>query len=149
MRFTVLLALVCLILTLGCNKKISTAEVPAPSDVSVKMVGFNEVIGLAPGETAKVADSAEGVKFLSVTSDNRCPKGVNCITEGEAFVVVSLAGGEAQRVRIDVEPKRTSRLKMEGATVEFLGLDPYPEARIKIDPAQRRLRVRITKAAKM
>lgn len=150
MRFTVLFAFVFLTLTLGCTKKVSPAEAPSPSDdPMMKMVVFNEVVSLARGETAKVEKTAGGIKFLSVASDNRCPRGVNCITEGEAFVMVSLAGGAAQRVRVDADPKRMSRLNMEGATVEVLGLDPYPEARVKVDPAQIRLRVRIVKSAKM
>lgn len=149
MRFTVILAFVLLTLALGCNKKISTAEAPSPADPMMKMVAFNEIIGLARGETAKVEKTAATISFLSVASDNRCPRGVNCITEGEAFVMVSLAGGASQKVKIEEDPKRTSRLNMEGATVEFLGLDPYPEARVKIDPAQIRLRVRIVKSAKM
>jgi hypothetical protein len=149
MRFTVIFAFVLLTLAIGCNKKVSPEEAPVPADPTMKMVAFDEVVGLALGEMAKVEKTAAGIKFLSVASDNRCPKDVNCITEGEAFVMVSLAGGNAQRVRIDVDPKRMSRMSMEGATVEFLSLDPYPQSRVKIDPADIRLRVRIIKSAKM
>lgn len=149
MRFTVIFAFVLLTLALGCTRKVSPEKTPLPTDPTMKMVAFDEVIGLARGETAKVEKTAGGIKFLSVASDNRCPKDVNCITEGEAFVMVSLAGGNAQRVRIDVDPKRMSRMVMEGATVEFIGLEPYPQARVKVDPEDIRLRVRITKSAKM
>ena len=151
MRLNVLFAILCLTLTLGCNKKIntSTSTSEPANDGVTKMVAFNETASLAPGETAKVEKTQATVTFLDIASDSRCPRGVNCITEGEAFAMVSIGGGAPQKVRIDVDPKRISRLSMEGATVEFLSLDPYPEARIKIDPADHRLGIRITKSSKM
>lgn len=151
MRFTVLLASAILFLALGCNKKVSpetASTAPSLSSDVMKMVTFNETIGLAQGETAKVEKTEATVSFLSVESDSRCPRNVNCITEGEAFVMVSVGGGAPQRVRIDVDPKRISRLSMEGATVEFLGLNPYPTG-VRIDPTERRLQVRMVKSAKM
>jgi len=152
MRFTVLLAFAALFLALGCNKKVSPEVAPATTPANeggvMKMVAFGEIISLAPGETAKVEKTKVTVGFVSVASDSRCPRGTNCITEGEAFVMVSVGGGAPQRVRIDVDPKRTSRLSMEGATVEFLGLNPYPTG-VRIAPAERRLRVRMVKSAKM
>jgi hypothetical protein len=153
MRFIAFFALVCLTLALGCNKKINTSTSPPTSEPSnnemVKMVAFGEVVSLARGEAANIEKTEIAVTFMSVASDNRCPRGVNCITEGEAFVQVSLGAASAQRVRIDVDPKRTSRVSVPGATIEFLGLDPYPEARVKIAHADRRLRVRIKKSSKM
>ncbi|MFT4686657.1 MAG: hypothetical protein ACJATN_000854 [Neolewinella sp.] len=153
MRFTVLFSFLCLTLILGCNKKISTSASTSTSETTnngvTQIVAFNEVASLAPGETARVEKTQAAVTFLDVASDSRCPRNVNCITEGEAFVMVSVGGEAPQKVRIDVGPKRISRLGMEGATVEFLSLNPYPEAGVKIDPADRRLGVRIIKSSKM
>lgn len=151
MRLTVFFAFLCLILSLGCSKKVNTStSVPGPTNNEVtKTVAFNEAVNLAPGETVRVEKTPATVTFLGVASDSRCPRGVNCITEGEAFVTVSVGGGTPQRVRIDVGPKRISRLSTEGAMVEFLSLNPYPEAGTKIDPADHRLGIRIIRSSKM
>ena len=145
MRFTVLVVLACLTLALGCNKKTSPAAT-LPADV--KMVADGASVDLARGETAVLEKQKQGITFLSVASDNRCPEGVNCITAGEASVVVALGGGAPQTVKVEPDPKKITRLTIGETTVEILRLDPYPRARVKTDPALIRLRVRLRSSAR-
>jgi len=79
---------------------------------------------------------------------NRCPKGVNCVQEGEAQVTLSV-NGQPQRVTIDVNDKTTARLGIPGGSVEVLSLDPYPQAEVRVKPEDRRLRIRMVKSADM
>ncbi|TXF89994.1 hypothetical protein FUA23_08560 [Neolewinella aurantiaca] len=150
MRLSFLFAFVCLTLAFGCSKKTSPSNCEATVSGVVKTVAYDEVVDLAPGETAQVGKSQAAITFVGVDSDSRCPRGVSCISEGEAFVIVSRGSAYAnEKVRIDVDTKKRSRLTTVGATIEIMDLSPYPEARVKIDPAQRRLRVRFKKSAKM
>jgi len=141
MRYSLLLALAVLTLAFACNKKVSdsiSTSTPMDNNSSaVKTIALNQAESMRIGET-----------FVSVDLDSRCPKGVNCVQEGEAQVTLSV-NGQPQRVTIDVNDKTTARLGIPGGSVEVLSLDPYPQAEVRVKPEDRRLRIRMVKSADM
>ncbi|MFK8161913.1 MAG: hypothetical protein AB8H12_05560 [Lewinella sp.] len=150
MRYLLLLACFTLVLASACNKKV--AETTAP-DVAVagpvKTINFGATETMKVGETCKLEKSNTAITFLEVVSDNRCPRGVNCIQAGEAVILMKIDGGSPQKVTIDTDPKTVARLTIDGGTVEMTKLSPYPEARVRIDPAQRMLHFRVLEGKKM
>lgn len=144
MRFPLLLIFAALTLASACNKKVAaTTGADEPVTGPVKTIVFGATETMKIGETCKVEKSNASFTFIEVVSDNRCPRGVNCIQAGEAVILVKVGGGSPQKVKIDTDPKTIARLPIEGGTVEMLEMNPYPEARIRIDPAQRTLRIRM------
>ncbi len=152
MRYSLLLALAVLTLAFACNKKVSdsiSTSTPMDNNSSaVKTIALNQAESMRIGETCKLEKSDVMVTFVSVDLDSRCPKGVNCVQEGEAQVTLSV-NGQPQRVTIDVNDKTTARLGIPGGSVEVLSLDPYPQAEVRVKPEDRRLRIRMVKSADM
>lgn len=144
MRFSLLLIFAALTLASACNKKVATTSgTDEPDTGPVKTILFGDTETMRIGETCKPEKSNATFTFIEVVSDNRCPRGVNCIQAGEAVILVKVGDGSPQKVKIDTDPKTIARLPIEGGTVEMLEMNPYPEARIRIDPAQRTLKIRM------
>lgn len=151
MRSLFLLLFICCTLAFGCHKKVAetTTGIGESTSTPAKTITFGTTEQLTIGQTCKLEKSGVTFTFLDVVSDNRCPKGVNCMQAGEAVVMVQVSGQSPQRVIVDTDPKTISRLSMEGGNVEVLDLMPYPDTRIRIDPAQRALTIRMVPGEKM
>lgn len=156
MRLTFFLLFTGLMLAFGCNKKVSETSSSAKATSSdertagpVKTITYGALESLKITETCKVEKSDVTFTFVDVVSDSRCPNGVDCIQAGEAVVLVQASGQSPQRITIDTDPKTTVRMPIGGGTLEILALNPYPDARIRIDPAQRALQIRVVKGEKM
>lgn len=150
MRPLLFLLFICCTLAFGCHKKVAETTAANESTAGpVKSVVFGNTELLKIGETCKPEKSNATFTFLDLVSDNRCPKGVNCIQAGEAVVMVQVGGQGPQRVTIDTDPKTISRVTIDGGTVEILDLNPYPESGSRIEPAQRALKIRLVQGEKM
>jgi len=108
---------------------------------------YGEQAEVIMGSGLTVTKTPSAFTFMEVVSDSRCPKGVDCIRAGEAIVRVALADGSEQTVEINADSKQRASFTVPDGSVQIMSLEPYPEARVKIDPASYRLKVRIVKAA--
>ncbi|WP_273445560.1 hypothetical protein [Neolewinella agarilytica] len=142
--FMRLAAILCVLLAFSCTKKV--AEV-AVGGGPMTTTTYGEQAEVMVGSELVVTKTPSAFTFMEVLSDSRCPKGVDCIRAGEAIVRVVLADGSEQNVTINADGKNRASFAVPDGSVEILGLEPYPEARVKINPAGYRLKVRITKAA--
>ncbi|SEQ87317.1 hypothetical protein [Neolewinella agarilytica] len=142
--FMRLAAILCVLLAFSCTKKV--AEV-AVGGGPMTTTTYGEQAEVMVGSGLVVTKTPSAFTFMEVLSDSRCPKGVDCIRAGEAIVRVVLADGSEQNVKINADGKNRASFAVPDGSVEILGLEPYPEARVKINPAGYRLKVRITKAA--
>lgn len=85
---------------------------------------------LAVGQTVRAGTGLVAeVQFERIVSDSRCPKNVVCIHAGDAVVVMRLSVGGNQIVA-ELKLLDTSRriAALDGYSVEFTQLDPYPIA---------------------
>jgi hypothetical protein len=139
-----LASILCVLLAFSCTKKV--AEV-AVGGGPMTTTTYGEQAEVIIGSGLTVTKTPSAFSFMEVLSDSRCPKGVDCIRAGEAIVRVVLADGSEQNVTINADGKNRASFAVPDGSVEILGLEPYPEARVKINPAGYRLKVRITKAA--
>lgn len=137
-------SVLCVLLAFSCTKKVTDVAVGG-GPMATTTYGEQAEVMIGSGLT--VTKTLSSFTFMEVVSDSRCPKGVDCIRAGEATVRLVLADGSERTVEINADGKSRASFAVPDGSVEILGLDPYPQARVKIDPAGYRLKVRVTKAA--
>jgi hypothetical protein len=92
-----------------------------------KVVALGRKFSLRVGESAQVEGEGLEIGFESVVADSRCPKGEQCIREGEATIRVWLrkAPGARETQELHVSSEDGS-LSGQGYELRALRLDPYP-----------------------
>jgi hypothetical protein len=120
-------------LTLGCQ------GLTAPT------VALDREFVLAPGESARVAQTESTVRFVGVEGDSRCPADALCIQGGDAVVRIEVwgAGGPAERYALhtgDMKP-----VAHEDLTIELVQLQPYPFSSRTIAPSDYRATLRVSR----
>lgn len=85
---------------------------------------------LRVGGAAPVPGTRTTLTFDRVRDDSRCPKGVSCIWEGDAIVVLRLSTGtdDAVAVELHANPRFSQEGSAHGVTVVLESLEPQPEA---------------------
>ncbi|TYC09148.1 hypothetical protein ES677_13675 [Bizionia gelidisalsuginis] len=82
------------------------------------------------------------IKFVSVVSDSRCPKNVNCIWAGEVVLLVDVQHGgnkaEAKTITIGFKRNPTGHetdiiFKDESLTIQAMNVLPYPEYGVEVN----------------
>lgn len=97
-------------------------------------VALGAEFALEPGQTASVADALT-VRFDSVGNDSRCPRGVQCIWEGDAMVAISVSRANATTTHELHTSGRYEREASEGPyRIELVRLDPLPAGGQTVDP---------------
>jgi hypothetical protein len=100
---------------------------------------FGQELVLSIGQTAVFENKDLKIKFVSVTSDSRCPKGVTCVWAGEAKCQI-LIGNDRSFSGFDlVETGGTTDYTQiyyqngDNSIKLVFKLDPYPEKNKQID----------------
>lgn len=105
----------------------SVASVAGSSEP--KSVALGESFELKVGESAQIEAEALQIGFEGVPADSRCPKGEQCIWEGDATVRIWLqkAPETKETHELHTSPKEQSAAMSElGYEVKLLRIDPYP-----------------------
>jgi hypothetical protein len=127
------LLLLCLILAIvGCGGGKQTFP-----DRSITL---DEMFMMSYGEAVRIGGSGDIVRFIRVRSDSRCPKGVECITEGNASVVLehTFIGQNPTRFVLNTSnPPRDTIIN--GYKFALLDVVPYPTAGDSIPQERYRL----------
>jgi hypothetical protein len=111
-----------------------------------RRVALGERFVLEIGDSVEVASELLQIGLENVTADSRCPKGEQCIREGEATVQLWLRkAGEAKETR---ELRSSSRDEggsiYLGDEVKLLRLDPYPVSGRAIERGDYRATLEVT-----
>lgn len=110
-------------------------------DTSIEPVKTPRIITKLPIEKRATVNGV-AIKFLSVVSDSRCPKNVNCIWAGEVIVLVELQqeAQEAIEKTITIGFKRDPTgsetdiiYKNQSFTIKAIKVSPYPEYGIEVN----------------
>jgi hypothetical protein len=93
------------------------------------------------GQTVTFRGEALRLRFKRVTSDSRCPTGVECVWAGNAEVLieVSAGGGRGKRtlsLNTNAGQERAAEGTYRRYTVKLVGLSPYPQSGRKIRPGE-------------
>ncbi|HEY6551748.1 MAG TPA: hypothetical protein VI669_00250 [Vicinamibacteria bacterium] len=92
------------------------------------IVALGEAFRLKVGESVRIEAEVLQVGFDDVSADSRCPKGEQCLREGEATVRVSLREAAAPKevVELHISSQDEGALTWRGYELKLLRLDPYP-----------------------
>jgi hypothetical protein len=105
----------------------------APSETSLT---------LAPGQSGSAG--ALIVRFISVTSDTRCPANALCIQAGDASIALAAAAlGTHRSFELQVLNPANRAMDVRGYTIEVEELSPYPFSLDPINPADYRVKLRV------
>ncbi|HEU0013799.1 MAG TPA: hypothetical protein VFQ45_08950 [Longimicrobium sp.] len=80
------------------------------------------------GATRTVDGGELAISFARVSEDSRCPRGVQCVTAGNAVVALLLQERGAASQAVDLNTGQEPRsARYEGYLVELVALEPVPE----------------------
>jgi hypothetical protein len=101
---------------------------------------------LPAGQTAIIPGESLKIKFVEVTADSRCAKGVECVWAGQADCLMLLYKGDSQTSLTFTQEgsNEVNSIDFNVYNVVFK-LEPYPEAGKEIKPADYRLVMTVTK----
>jgi hypothetical protein len=93
-----------------------------------KAVALGESFQLHVGESARIEAESLELGFEEVSGDSRCPKGEQCIWQGDATVRVWLqkASETKERLELHTAPNEEGDVSYRGYEVKLIRLDPYP-----------------------
>ncbi len=93
-----------------------------------KRVALGESFQLKVGESVEIEAEALQFGFEGVSADSRCPKGEQCIWEGDATVRVWLQKTSERKEahELHTAPKEEPEVNYLGYGVKLQRLDPYP-----------------------
>jgi hypothetical protein len=90
---------------------------------------------LRPGQKVSLRGTKLKIRFVSVVEDSRCPKGVQCVWQGNAKGSFELSGirrrSSVLRLNTGMEPKEA---EYSGYTVRLVKLTPEPTSGERINP---------------
>lgn len=114
------------VLVLAATMASAACAVAGPSQP--KGAALGESFELKIGESAEIEAEALLIGFEAVSADSRCPKGVQCIWEGDATVRVWLQKGSDTREthELHTSPKGETAVSYRDYELSLLRLDPYP-----------------------
>lgn len=139
-----LFALIAVCVFLGC---------PTPKHCNISF-NLNEPFTLDQGATACLIGGDFNLHFDQVSSDSRCPIGVQCVWAGRADVVLALATGvETQAVKTqsvtlasgDMSQGGAGETTFEGYTVRLENVAPPAQEGKKIEQKDYRVKLLVTK----
>lgn len=103
---------------------------------------LNEEFYITQGQKAELKDSGLEITFNRVSEDSRCPRGVECVWEGNGRIKISVYhpafGTETKELNTTVEPRQAVVGKFKIGLSE---LQPYPEKDKEISPENYRIRL--------
>lgn len=107
---------------------VKAQSIPAQLDVPFEL-------GL--GEQAIVESEHDiVVEFTEVIQDSRCPSDVVCIWQGQATISISVQVGNAdpQEFMLTIGADESPAVTFWQHSVELLGLQPYPQSSVQVEP---------------
>lgn len=104
------------------------AALAAPGDAArPRPVHLDQSFALHAGASARVASEKLEIRFEAVASDSRCPKGAQCIVEGDAIVRITVKKASARTsYELHTSERAAQEASHDGLTIRLLRLDPYP-----------------------
>ncbi len=123
-----LLLVICLFAVMGCDESPTGPGVP-----------LRQRFTLAPGDVARIDDTALRVQFLSVSGDSRCPADAVCITGGDATVHVrAIESGSPAEYELHTGDASRARATHRRFVITLEELQPYPFSSRTIAPGEYR-----------
>lgn len=101
-----------------------------------KKVDLGKEFNIKKGHEVVVRAEQLRITFRSVSSDSRCPTGVQCVWAGNAAIEIKVSkknGSSVATLNTSLEPKE---IVYEGFKIKLVALSPYPKVNQSIEPKQ-------------
>ena len=97
---------------------------------------LNQEFIMKVGEDVVFKGEGLKVRFVSVLEDSRCPKGEQCITEGNGKIELQLKKPQKEPVTLELNTAFGKQVAdYQEFAVKLIALDPYPKMGRSIKPA--------------
>ncbi len=129
----------------GCGRQfVEPEDMP---DLNVARSGEAFTLGL--GDEIPLEGSDLRIRFVLVLEDNRCPTDVQCVTAGEASVVLRISDGQGQLSQLALSIpglvptpfNDNDSIFHRGYRFQLIQLDPYPVFGASIDANDYRVKL--------
>lgn len=121
----------------------ASADAPGP-----RPVHLDESFALHAGESAKVDSEKLEIRFDAVVSDSRCPKGAQCIVEGDATVRITVKKASAKTsYDLHTSERAAQEASHDGLAIRLIRLDPYPVEGKAIDGRDYEATLQVTRGS--
>lgn len=104
-----------------------------------------QTVDVRLGSALTIPGDTTTVRFTDVTSDSRCPTGVQCVWAGEAVTVFTVGSTETYTLTLGADAQKASAIA-HGYTMKIVGLKPYPTSAGPINKADYVATLKITSA---
>jgi hypothetical protein len=114
---------------------LTLASCSSRNPVEASSVPLDRDFDLQVGARAEVEGSDVVIEFQEVTSDSRCPEGVQCIQAGDATVRLAVRGGGGGTRAVELHTHDEPNEAVHGTYfVRLVSLRPYPRDGQQIRP---------------
>ena len=107
---------------------------------------IDQLFVLSPGQLMSIGGSSGGVQFIEVTNDSRCPINALCIAEGFATIAIAVTDDQgSSRYELRTSDPTRSSVMHRDVRIEFKELQPFRNTSRRIDPAEYRATLHVTR----
>lgn len=98
---------------------------------------------LAPGGSARLADTDLTLVFDTVVEDSRCPAGVECVWEGDAAVQIHITspGASLSSYTLHTSDRFPRQIDHGSVRVRLVAVNPQPVVDVVIRPDEYRVTI--------
>lgn len=101
----------------------------------VRSALLNQEFNIKPGQSIEIKAEHLQVKFTFVLEDSRCPKGEQCISQGNGKIELELGKGDNHLTSVSLNTSSSPQEAAYGGhTVRLVALNPYPTINKVIHP---------------
>jgi hypothetical protein len=105
----------------------------------------DELVTLAPGQTAPVPGTSIQLRFIGVSGDSRCPADALCIQGGDAIVQVDVIPAAGSTSRYELHTGSLEPVHHGSYVISLVELSPYPFSGRPIAPGEYRVKLRVVR----
>jgi hypothetical protein len=106
---------------------------------------LGQQVTLAPGQSVSINGEPLKLQFVKVVNESRCPKGAQCIWEGQVTCLAEITLKDMQKSMVLTQLGGSpAEMDISGYKISFT-VDPYPELNKTIKAANYRLNLTISK----
>jgi len=109
---------------------------------------MGETFEMKAGQVARIKGENYHILFMEVKEDSRCPKGANCVWEGQTIVKLSIRHkGETGNVELKLHAGRSTLNKgtSEPFELTLVSVQPYPVMGEDFDKADYAVQLKVDK----
>lgn len=139
---------VCCVAVLGLFSCHPDYPVGGGGSQSGRQSGDTLQVSVAYGREVTIKQESLIIGFTDLLEESRCPRGVECVWEGNAKIRITLQTPPLEKITIaelNTHPDYPTSVEYEGREITLMELHPYPVYKVQVNPHQYVATLRIVK----